>query len=536
MADEAQKGYLRLNHFHGLRLESEDFEIGESYHVEKRKLHNRVCHGRGIVARFEKGDFKVGARRRGDLSIEVMPGYAIDGDGNDIILWEPKIVTVDPGKHVPKLPGHVYVNVKYVDEPSDFVVNKANPKFKGHRRVLETCRVDLEAKPPKPEEGVEVARILITDEVKEIVDARDPGAPGPGEIDLRFVPRAGTAGSTVDPDLVQRLREIFKDTWRSLGALARSFPQVGGFRELRAAVAALQMMLESGQLDADQALKGLKLANELGDELAAEVDVNAPELNGVREYANWRQTLDALKGILKEAKPSRHDLENVLNRLAAATTSLKAASDVKPQAPAPVKPIAKEEKKVEEEKPKEPEKPKVPADAVQISWADLQKSSTLPKKIYMDGKVYDLVDDITLVDKKSEAEHDFSIVDARQDWTTNQTLKYPDKTVTTARGRAHVGGVSRWKMKNLKPGKEVLIAKRIDFQRGDIVTRIEIDGKAVGDWKIDDSDRTYRWRNWLFKVPGEAIGKDTVECRQVAVEAERDVNMFGLWFYQEAPG
>ena len=29
MADETPKGYLRLNHFHGLRLESEDFETGE---------------------------------------------------------------------------------------------------------------------------------------------------------------------------------------------------------------------------------------------------------------------------------------------------------------------------------------------------------------------------------------------------------------------------------------------------------------------------------------------------------------------------
>ena len=80
---------------------------------------------------------------------------------------------------------------------------------------------------------------------------------------------------------------------------------------------------------------------------------------------------------------------------------------------------------------------------------------------------------------KSEADHDFSIQDARQDWTTNQSFKYPDKTQTTARGRAHVGGLSRWKIKNLRPGKEVIIAKRIDFVRGDIVTRMEIDGKAV---------------------------------------------------------
>ena len=76
------------------------------------------------------------------------------------------------------------------------------------------------------------------------------------------------------------------------------------------------------------------------------------------------------------------------------------------------------------------------------------------------------------------------------------------------------------------------LEKRIDFVRGDIVTRIEIDGKAVGDWSIEGSDRRHRWRNWLFKVPGDAVGKDAVECRQVAVAADRDINMFGLWFYQ----
>jgi hypothetical protein len=532
MADEAAKGYLRLNHFHGLRLESEDFETGERYHVDKRRLHNKVCHGRGVVPRYS-GQLRVSARKRGDLSIEVMPGYAIDGEGNDVILWEPKIVTIDPAKHAPKMPGHVFVNVKYVDEPTDFVVNKANPKFKGHRRILETCRVDLEPKPAAPEDGIEVARILLTEEVKEITDARDPSAPGAGEIDLRFVPRAGTAGSLIDPDLVQKLREVYRDTWRSVGALSRNFPQLLGLRELRAAIVTLQMILETGGLDAEEAIKGTRLVLELGEEIAHEVDLDAPELNGVREYASWKSTLDALKGIVKEAKPTRHDLENIVNRLTAATANLKQASDVKPRAPDLVKAIAKEEAKAEE-KPKEPEKPLVPADAVQLSWADLQKSSTLPRKIFMDGKVYDLIDEIALVDKKSEADHEFSIQDARQEWTTNQTLKYPDKTTTTARGRAHVGGLARWKIKNLKPGKEVVIAKRIDFARGDIVTRIEIDGKAVGDWKIDDSDRTYRWRNWLFRVPGAAITKADAECRQVAVEAERDINMFGLWFYQEA--
>ena len=107
-----------------------------------------------------------------------------------------------------------------------------------------------------------------------------------------------------------------------------------------------------------------------------------------------------------------------------------------------------------------------------------------------------------------------------------------------------MGGTSKWQIKGLTPGKDVIIAKRIDFARGDIVARIEIDGKAVGNWEVRlknqitrgnwvvrGSDRRNRWRNWLFKVPGEFVGKADVDCAQVAVEAERDINMYGLWFY-----
>ena len=82
-------------------------------------------------------------------------------------------------------------------------------------------------------------------------------------------------------------------------------------------------------------------------------------------------------------------------------------------------------------------------------------------------------------DRKSEASHDFQIVGAKQDWKANQTFSYPDGVKATARGRSHVGGTSQWNIQNLAPGRDVVIAKRIDFVRGDIVTRIEIDGALV---------------------------------------------------------
>ena len=532
MAEETRQGYLRLNHFHGLRLESDDFQTGERYHLEKRKLHNKLLHGYGVVPRWQ-GELKVMSRRRGDMSVDVNSGYALDGEGNDLILWDPKIVTIDPGKQLPQLPATCYIVLKYVEDPVDFVVNKANPKFKGHRRIFETVRVDVESKAPDARDGVELGRILVTEDTIEITDARDPENPGPGEIDLRYRALAGLAGTTVGSDLQHRLKELFKDLRGSLGSLARN--GIHSARDLRAVVMTLSMLLEAGSMDAPQVISGLRLVLELAEEMRLDVDANFPELNGVREWEQWKELVEGLSGVAREAKPLRGDLENLLNRFGSAVDNLRLASDVKPQPPKPVIPIkqqaeaAAEEEPEEEPEEKEPEKAK---DAVELSWDELKESSKLPRKIFMDGKNYVLVDEINVGDRKSELEHEFTIDGAKQDWTANQSFSYPDGTKVTSRGKSHVGGLSKWVMKNLSEGKDVVLAKRIDFVRGDIVTRIEVEGQAVGDWTIDGSDRKHRWRNWLFRIPGETITKDQVEVKQVAVAAERDVNMFGLWFYQ----
>jgi len=219
---EDRKGYVRLNHFQGLRLESEDFQVGERYHIEKHKLHNKVFHGFGVVQGWTptgpgKG-LQVLGRKRGDMSIEVTPGYAIDAEGNDIFLHETVVQTIDPGKF--KLPATAFVVIKYVDEPTDFVVNAANPKYKGHRRVVETSKVEIVANAPEPDEAIELARVKLTSSVSEVKDAFDPNDPKDGEIDLRYVPRAGVCGSSLDPELLFRFRE-------QLGHMRKEFTELG---------------------------------------------------------------------------------------------------------------------------------------------------------------------------------------------------------------------------------------------------------------------------------------------------------------------
>ena len=80
MANE-DKVFKRINFFKGFVTTEDDWNEAERYHVEKRKLHNRAFHGAGVVQGWGE-EFRVAARGKGELSVEVAPGYAIDGQGN----------------------------------------------------------------------------------------------------------------------------------------------------------------------------------------------------------------------------------------------------------------------------------------------------------------------------------------------------------------------------------------------------------------------------------------------------------------------
>src|SRR6185503_5133792 len=147
----------------------------------------RLCHAPGVIPGYA-GELKVTARARGDLSIEVQPGYAIDGQGHDLVLWETQIKNIVPEEY--KLPQTLYVVLRFVEELTDFIAYKENLEYKGHRRVLEACKVEISQTAPDIKQEVELARILLEKNATRVRDARDPLSPQVNEIDLRFVPRA----------------------------------------------------------------------------------------------------------------------------------------------------------------------------------------------------------------------------------------------------------------------------------------------------------------------------------------------------------
>src|SRR4029079_3980121 len=115
--------------------------------------------------------------------MEVQPGYAIDGQGNDLVLWEAQLKTVSPEEY--KLPQTLYVVLRYTEELTDFIAYKENIEYKGHRRVLEGCKVEISQTPPDIKQEDAPPRVLLEKTATPTREARDPLNPQANEIDLR---------------------------------------------------------------------------------------------------------------------------------------------------------------------------------------------------------------------------------------------------------------------------------------------------------------------------------------------------------------
>ena len=71
----------RINYFSGRLLTAEDLNEEQTYHLNKRRLHNLALHGWGVVTGL---DVSISSEKGG--SILVGAGVAIDAQGNEIIL------------------------------------------------------------------------------------------------------------------------------------------------------------------------------------------------------------------------------------------------------------------------------------------------------------------------------------------------------------------------------------------------------------------------------------------------------------------
>ena len=510
MAEQSSRGFKRLNFFEGFVTTPDDWNEGDDYHVEKHRLHNRAFHGVGVVPGQFKG-FHLSARGRGELAVEVHPGYAIDGQGNDLIMWETEIKQFTKSDY--RLPQTVFLVAKYVEELTDFVAYKENLNYKGHTRRAELCKVDWSITEPNPETEVELGRIHVTTDAKRFTDARDGENPQPNEIDLRFVASAGVAGGFLSARLVQKFRELMRrnrDYYESLFTAQG----VSSANNVVQALVMLEMMLSASAVGPNAFLDLMSLVLELQKKVVGEVEKDHPGLSNKKKFRDYKSELDLLDRLVSDRREALLVLDDMIKHQEAAVDALE-ASTASSRGPA-----------------QQPKRGKKPA-AGGFTWDTIKvHSQEMPKTINIDGIEWEMVDEIDLLNETSERAHNFRIHGEKDSWHTRQRLKYPDGTLLEDAGVAHVDGYAEWEIHNMKAHLDLLVVRRMDFVHGDHKANIEINGVKSGKLICEGSDKRFRWRNWPFVIKGKYIRSSTITMRQVATSAERDINIFHLWFYQ----
>jgi hypothetical protein len=506
---EQQSGFKRINFFKGFLTTEKDWNDAERYHIDKRRLHNRLLHSAGIVHGFA-GELRVSARARGDLSVEVQPGYAIDGVGNDLMIFDATIRNINLEEL--RLPQTVYIVLRYYEELTDFIAYKENLEYKGHRRVLESCRVELSQTEPDIAREVELARIYLEKGVNRIRDARDPADPKANEIDMRFTPRGGLSGSTLPPHLRLRLEMLLWQIRRA--ALEYTRRGVIAAHDVVQACNTALMLLYANLLDLRNIFDIFRLVIDAEGELALDVDVHHPTIAQKKEFSEYRRQVEILRGLLAEGK---NNMDAYLNLLAyqskCAEIAMSAAAGEKAQIVAP--------------------EAKAEAKAIDIKdWEGVKVMPQPKPQMELEGHTWLLVDEIEILNKESEDKHLFTIKEAKDSYRSRQKLKYPDGTTIEDTGRAHVDGYSEMKLFNITPGRPVVVVRRMDYVYGDYELEVSCNGKKVGVVSCVGTDRVHRWRNWPFLIAPEYVTDPTLIIRSQSITAGRDINMFHIWVYQ----
>jgi hypothetical protein len=508
MSEQVQ-GFKRINFFKGFLTTEKDWNDAERYHIDKRRLHNRMMHSPGIVYGYA-GDLRVTARARGDLSVEVQPGYAIDGMGNDLLISDATIRNINLEEF--KLPQTIYIVLRYYEELTDFIAYKENLEYKGHRRVLESCKVELSQTEPDITREVELARIHLEKGVQRVRDARDPANPTANEIDMRFVQRGGRSGSMLPGMLRHRLEQLLLQVRR--GALEYTRRGVIAAHDVVQASNTALMLLYANLIDLRNVFDIFKLIIETEGEMSLDVDVHHPTIAQKKEFSEYRRQVEILRGLLAENKNNTEAFQNLLAYQAkCAEIALSAIAGEKPVITAP------EEKKEQK--------------AADIKdWEGVKVMPAPKPQMDLEGITWVLVDEIEILNKESEDKHIFTIKEAKDSYRSRQKLKYPDGTTVEDTGRAHVDGYTEFKLLNITPGRPVVILRRMDYVYGDYELELAVNGKKVAIVSCTGTDRVHRWRNWPAMIPAEAVTDGTLLVRQSGVTAGRDINMFHIWVYQ----
>ena len=162
----------RVRAVDGMAVTAEVWETSHEYHRLLLQLHSLLQHGAGIV-----GGLEVIASEPADDAVYVLPGVAVDGIGNLIILPEPRAYDLGIAE------GLLYLIVSYTESRPQSATSRVQedaPLYVHSQFTLEA----VTKLPSTPH--VELARINRRGQTSPIVAAKESAHPRTNEIDLRF--------------------------------------------------------------------------------------------------------------------------------------------------------------------------------------------------------------------------------------------------------------------------------------------------------------------------------------------------------------
>lgn len=514
--------YKRVNFFEGQIRTLQDYWDQVGYKVEKHKLHQRAFHRFGVVTGLA-GELHVRQRRVPEMAVEVRPGYAIDPDGNDVIVREVELKRLSTAGMA--MPCTLHLVARYREETTDFrrIAIRGFPECSGKTRIQESYTLDWTLATPDNEE-VELCRIRLTDAVTGITDAADANDPQPGEIDMRFVPRAGVCGGTIEGLSWEELRRVLMQAIRTYTHLARSrgLTSAGG---AAAACATLAVFNEAQVMDKPSLMQAMQIVQQLQASLVEEAQVYEPALFRRPKFRKYTERSVESGQLLAGFGTIPTDDRAEAARLAVG--GLMSAERILHELVQPPRLIVSGRQSEE----------MIPGTGIRVldgtEWEKMKIESRMPpRSVIVEGLEWQLVDELNLLDPESERAHRFAIRDAQDFWRNQLTLKYPDGAPIYDMGISHQGGYAEWEVQNLTPGLPLVILRRMDYGRGDYWCRVWVSDVEAGEVPCHGQDTRYRWRNWPFYIHGHFVRHAVLRVRQAIETANRDVNYFRLWFYQ----
>jgi hypothetical protein len=287
--------FRRMHYFKGFFTTAEDWQGEQEYHREKLRLHNRGLHTPGLL-RGVAGDLRV--RSAGGLTLQVLPGAAIDGYGNEIYLAQPRKLTIQPGSTA--LPRLFYVLLSYGEDQAEPSRNTAVPEYSGNKRVVEEPLLRISDQQPDKLLEIELARIDLQPGAAAVSDAADPAAPVGNEIDLLHVPFAGSRCSADQADwlavpLQQRLVQLMGRTRKDFAALAARFPSPS-LEDVRHGALNVEMLARIGYLRKEHLAGLLAALADCERDAGQEIGVAYPELVRIKAYQDYADAVERLLG------------------------------------------------------------------------------------------------------------------------------------------------------------------------------------------------------------------------------------------------